>query len=89
MRVEVIRDELLRLLRKEPFKPFQINVENGDQVIVEHPENLAMGRGDGKGAFANRVHVLGGELVTITTLDAISSVVEIDEGEPLGENPPK
>lgn len=80
-----MRAEILRLLERRPFRPFEINVENGDRIVVEHPENLAMGAGDGKHAFSNRVHVLGDSAVVFcTTFDAISSVAEMDEGEPMG-----
>ncbi len=85
MRTETIRSEILRLLEKRPFDPFEIDIENGDKLVVEHPETVAVGNGDDKGKFSNRVYILGKELVTVTTLDAISAVVEIDSGAPMGE----
>jgi len=85
MRTEVMRTEIMRLLERRPFLPFEINIENGDRVVVEHPENLAMGAGNNEGKFSSRVHVLGSsDVIFCTTFEAISSVAEIDRGEPMG-----
>ena len=85
MRTEVMRSEILRLLERRPFMPFEINVEIGDRIVVEHPENLAMSPVNASEQFANRVHVIGGEVLLCTTLDAISTVAEINQGQPLGD----
>lgn len=56
MRSELVRAEVLRLVRQQPFLPFLLNMENGDRVLIEHPENIAFvpdsvssGNGSGKG----------------------------------------
>ena len=83
--VTVIRAEILRLLEARPFNPFEINVENGDRIVVEHPENLAMGSGDDSGRFAHRIYVCGySDVVFCTTFDKVSSIAEIDQGAPMG-----
>src|SRR4051812_15860121 len=40
-RVEEVRIQLKNLLDTVPFRPFIIRLENGEQVRVEHPENIA------------------------------------------------
>jgi hypothetical protein len=51
-RVEVIRSEVQRLLRAVPFHRFALNMENGDRVVIEHPENIAFDPSPGPGAKA-------------------------------------
>jgi hypothetical protein len=81
----IMRDEILRLLEVRPYQPFEINLENGDRIVVEHPENLMMGPGQGSGRFANRLHVIGSsEVLFCTSLEKVTSVAEIDTGAPLG-----
>lgn len=41
MRTALILHEVQRLQNQRPFHPFALLMENGDRVIVEHPENLA------------------------------------------------
>jgi hypothetical protein len=41
MRTEVIRTEIQRLLRQAPFRPFALNLENEDRIVIEHLENIA------------------------------------------------
>jgi hypothetical protein len=38
----MIRDELARLLAREPFEPFQIKLVNGDAHHVFHPHNVVV-----------------------------------------------
>ena len=40
-RVDSIRAEVQRLMRSTPFHPFALLMENGDRILVEHPENIA------------------------------------------------
>jgi len=41
MRSESIRDEVARMVRQAPFRPFVLSMENGDRVTIGHPENIA------------------------------------------------
>ena len=45
MRTEVVRVEVGRLLAQVPFRPFALNMENGDRIVIEHPENIAFDPG--------------------------------------------
>ena len=40
MRSKTMRNELIRMLRQQPYQPVEINIENGDRLVVEHPENI-------------------------------------------------
>ncbi len=40
-RVDSIRNEVRRLIRAVPFRRFLLNLEKGDRVVIEHPENIA------------------------------------------------
>lgn len=42
MRSELIRTEVLNRVRQIPFVPFILNMGNGDRILVEHPENIAL-----------------------------------------------
>ena len=37
-------DELVALLKKEPFEPFRIHLTNGQSHDIRHPEIMAVGR---------------------------------------------
>jgi hypothetical protein len=55
-----------------------LNTENGDRIIVEHPENVAFDpQKDGR----DRLIILSGNLVHSSTLSAVTSISEIDRGE--------
>ncbi len=34
-RTELIREEVTRFIRQQPFRPFALNLENGDRIIIE------------------------------------------------------
>jgi hypothetical protein len=48
-RTEVIRSEVQRLIRAVPFRPFALNLENGDRALITHPENIAFDPGAKEG----------------------------------------
>ncbi len=80
-RVQTIRIEVQRLLRAAPFRPFALSLENGDRVIIEHPENIAFdptanGDGPGSGEF----YVLTKSLRVFSTFSAVTSVALVDRG---------
>lgn len=83
MRVDTIRNEVIRMLRKQPFSPFAINIENGDRLVIEHPELISFNPApkNPDHPYANRFHVLNGEYIYVSTFDAVSSVAEIDSGQ--------
>jgi hypothetical protein len=80
-RVEAIRSEVQRLLRSVPFRPFALNRENGDRIIIEHPENIAFdptvpGSSQGSDDF----YVVSNRLRLFSTFSAVTSVALVDHG---------
>jgi hypothetical protein len=79
---EAIRTEIQRLLRAVPFRPFALNLENGDRVIIEHPENIAFDPPSHEGVGGSEdFYVLSSRLRLYTTFGAVTSVVLVDRGE--------
>ncbi len=78
MRTEVVRAEIMRLIRQSPFRPFALRLENGDQIIVSHPENIAF---DPKVSGKPDFYVISSPLNIFGTFDAVSAVARLDTGE--------
>src|SRR3954452_4773654 len=77
MRTALIRTEVQRLLGQRPFRPFALIMENGDRVIIEHPENIAFDPvAEGMGDF----YVISGRLRMYSTFEAVTSVTLVDAG---------
>ena len=84
-KTEIMRTQIRHLQNRSPFTPFEINLENGDRIVVEHPELIAYDpRGNGNGT--GRLAILTNEVNITTTFDSISSVAEIDRGRTLEES---
>ena len=81
MRTEVIRDEVQRLLRQTPFQTFALNMENGDRIVVEHPENIAFKPADNGSAGSSDFYIISARLRYYGTFDAVTSVALVDRGE--------
>jgi hypothetical protein len=78
-RVEAIRSEVQRLVRATPFHPFALNLENGDRVVVAHPENIAFDPGAKEGANGwDDFCVISNGL---RLFSAVTSVALVDRGE--------
>jgi hypothetical protein len=80
-RVEVIRTELQRLLKSAPFQPFALTLENGDRIIIEHPENIAFDPGKNGSPGSEEFYVISSQLRLFSTFDAVASVALVDRGE--------
>jgi hypothetical protein len=81
-RVEVIHTEVQRLLRAVPFHRFALSMENGDLVVIEHPENIAFDPGPGPNAKASEdFYVISNNLRLFSTFAAVTSVGLVDHGE--------
>jgi hypothetical protein len=59
MRTEVFRNNLRQVIRRTPFRPFVISLQNGGDVLVEHPENVAF---DPRPNAATDFYVISGDL---------------------------
>ena len=78
MRTEVVRTEVERLVRQVPFRPFVLNMENGDRVSVEHPENIAFEPANGDGTGSRDFYVLSSSLRYYGTFDAVTGAALLD-----------
>ena len=74
------RSEVQRLVRSTPFRPFALNLENGDRVLVEHPENIAFDPGSNGSGGSEEFYVISGKLRLFSTFAAVASVALLDQG---------
>ena len=75
-RVETIRARMKHLYNDRPFRTFAINLENGDRVIVEHPENLAFDpTAGGRDGFI----LLTAQIRYYSTFSSITSLAVLDD----------
>jgi hypothetical protein len=82
-RVAVIRSEIQRLLRATPFRPFALTLENGDRVIIGHPENIAFEPAASNGTGGSEdFYVVANQLRLFRTFSAVTRVALVDQGEP-------
>jgi hypothetical protein len=84
MRTEVIRAEVQRLLRQTPFRSFVLSMENGDQIAIEHPENIAFDPGANGSDGSLDFYVITNRLRMFSTFDAATSVALLDRPEATG-----
>ncbi|HVX85485.1 MAG TPA: hypothetical protein VH253_11945 [Phycisphaerae bacterium] len=75
-RVDSIRSEVQRLTRAAPFRRFLLNLENGDRVVIEHPENIAF---DPTGK-SEEFYVISGRMRLFSTFSSVTGVVLADRG---------
>ena len=81
MRTKVVRTEVLRHLHQSPFRPFALAMENGDRIIIEHPENIAFDPvADGPVDF----YAISGPMRFYSTFEAITSVSLLDSSGDAG-----
>lgn len=81
-RVENVRGEVQRLLRAVPFRPFALNLENGDRIIIEHPENIAFDPASSETSGGSEdFYVISNKLRLFSNFSAVSSVALVDRGE--------
>jgi len=81
-RVEATRSEVQRLLRAAPFRPFALILENGDRVVIGHPENIAFDpvlTEDEKGW--DEFYAISGKLRWFSTFHAVTSVALLDRAD--------
>ncbi|HUY32249.1 MAG TPA: hypothetical protein VMV69_05675 [Pirellulales bacterium] len=79
MRTAHVRTEIQRLIRQAPFRPFVLNLENGDRVTIEHPENIAFDPGiDGPDIGSSDFYVISRSLRFYSTFEAVTHVALAD-----------
>ncbi len=79
--------EVQRLIHQAPFRPFALSMENGDRIIIEHPENIAFDpTADGFGGSLD-FYVISGRLRVFSTFEAVTSVALVDRGGEIAHQP--
>ena len=73
--------EIKALVNQSPFRPFALNLENGDRIVIEHPENIAFDPRLNGSPSSSDFYVISNELRVFGTFDAVTSVALIDTGE--------
>ncbi len=81
-RVDSIRAEVQRLMRSTPFHPFALLMENGDRILVEHPENIAFDPAQNGSSGSDHFGVISGQLSQMSTFGAITTIALVDQGRP-------
>jgi hypothetical protein len=79
-RVETERSEIQRLIRQVPFRRFALQMENGERIVIEHPENIAFDPDANGSAGSSEFYVISGRLRFFSTFEAVTSVVLMDRG---------
>lgn len=81
-RMKLMRHEVRQLIRAQPFRPFVLVVANGERVMVEHPENIALNAGNEDGTDGSPFfYVIGERLRIPSTFDAVSRIVTLDHAD--------
>ena len=74
-RTDTNREQLTELVRATPFQSFALSLENGDRIVIEHPENIAF---DSTANGRERLFVITTKLLVHSTLSAVTSVAQLD-----------
>ena len=78
-RAEAQRQAVTDLVRAVPFRAFILSLDDGAQVRVDHPENIAFRADDPDGTPGSMdVYVRDQTSKVWTTFDAVTSVVARD-----------
>jgi hypothetical protein len=78
MRAVAVRAEVERLLHQVPYRPFLLALENGERVVIEHPENIAFDPGP---TGSPNFYVLSGRLRLYSTFEGVSNVAMLEPAE--------
>ncbi len=80
--VDTVRAQVQQLIRAQPFRPFALTMENGDRIIIEHPENIAFEPGSEKGTGESEdFYVISKKLRLFFNFGAVTAVAVRDRGE--------
>jgi hypothetical protein len=83
-RVETVRARIQQLLRVVPFRPFILSLENGDRVLIEHPENIAFDPPTSEGVGGSEDFSVIANRRLFSNFNAVTSVSLLDQGELAG-----
>ena len=80
-KAEIHRQAVTELVRRVPFHPFFLALEDGNRLTVNHPENIAFGAGDDDQPGTLGFYVVAGGNFMRSTFDAVTTIVESDVGQ--------
>src|SRR5206468_515573 len=81
-RVDSIRSEILKLMRSRPFRPFVLLMEDGERIMIGHPENIAFEPGSAEGVGGSEdFYVISGGLRMFSTFNAVTSIAMVDQAQ--------
>lgn len=81
-RVDTVRAEVGKMMKANPFRPFALSMENGDRIVIEHPENIAFDPGSSNGKSGSKeFYVISSQLRVFSNFSAVTSVAILDRGE--------
>ena len=78
MRIEVVRAEVQRMLSAQPFHPFALLMENGDRIVIKHPENIAFDPAQNGSEGSEDFYVISKQLRQYSTFGAVTTVALVD-----------
>jgi len=76
-----VRAEVQRLLHQVPFHPFALSTENGDRIVIEHPENILFDPAADDSGGSSDFYVISRRLRVFSTFEAVTSTALVDTGE--------
>ncbi len=81
-RADTVRAEVKKMIRANPFRPFALSMENGDRILIEHPENIAFDPGSSNGKpGSEEFYVISSSLRVFSNFGAVTSVAIVDRAE--------
>lgn len=81
-RSDAIRAKVRELRRAKLFRPFALWLENGERIMIGHPENIAFEPGSPEGVGGSEdFYVISGAIRMFSTFGAITSIAMLDQGQ--------
>jgi len=71
---EIVRNELKRLRRQVPFRPFALTMDDGESCLVSNPENIAF---DPRPKAAQDFRVISEPTRQCSTFEKITRIVKV------------
>ena len=81
MKAELMRNEVVRLVKQVPFRQFVITLEDGTPILIGHPENIAFDLGEiGTSLPSRDFYLISGGMRVYSTFEALASIRLRDVG---------
>ncbi len=81
-RTAAVREQVTEFVHARPFQPFVMIMENGQKLLVEHPECVAYDPTLQEGARGwDKLAVISEGLVVFCTFSAVTTINTLDRGQ--------